>query len=313
MKKLQDYRELDSVFDQKNGLVLTVGNFDGVHLGHQSILGQLRAHADQNSLQIAVMTFDPHPIEFFRPGEAFERIFSLEDQESQLAKFGVDVLIRQKFDEQFAQMSAEQFLQEILLARRVRAIAVGHDFRFGSGRSGDRTMLESFCQQQGIYFYDVEAVRSRDGEVISSTRVRQLLKSHQVSLAAEYLGRHFFLEGIVVPGRQLAQQLGVPTANLQLQTPFVPGVGVYLTRTEVDGKSYDSITNIGYAPTIEIEKKIKIETHLFHFQKEIYGAQLRISFLEFCRPEKKFENMEALKTQLGEDLILAKEFFRENS
>lgn len=313
MNLLQDHSDLRHILSPHEEIALTIGNFDGVHLGHRDILTKLQALAAPNARRIVAMTFDPHPMEFFHMDKPFERVFSMEDQEEQLRANGVQILIRQRFDLEFSKISAEKFLQDVLLSHRVKAFAVGHDFRFGAHRRGDRQLISDFCRQEKIHFQSLDAVKSLDGNIISSTRIRQLLKSCQVESAALCLGRQFYIEGSVVEGRKLASTLGVPTANLQMTSPFVPGSGVYLTKTQVAGETFSSVTNIGTAPTVESNQKLKIETHLLDFQKQIYGQKIKIHFIKFLREEKKFSGLPDLKNQIECDLDFARGYFRANS
>lgn len=300
------------------GSLLTLGSFDGLHLGHQSILKSLHEKKVQRGLPLIVMTFQPHPVEVLFPEKSFEKLFSLQDQAQELEKHGVDILVRQKFNKEFSQITPRDFLLYLKNAFNVRCLAVGYDFRFGYQKSGTTEMLKEFCDENQIELMILDAVKdpaSAHTEVISSSQIRKKLKSGEVETANCWLGRPFYLAGPVVHGRRLAQNLGAPTANIAIETPFVPKHGVYFSKTLVGKNWYPSVTNIGFTPTVEknVEGALKVETHLFGFSENIYGETLQIQLLHFHRDELKFSSIDDLKKQIHLDMQLAKEYLSENS
>ncbi|WP_166266440.1 bifunctional riboflavin kinase/FAD synthetase [Marinobacter caseinilyticus] len=294
-----------SVLDQ--GCVATIGNFDGVHLGHQTIIDQVRERAETLGLPSVVMIFEPQPREFFQGWGAPPRLTEFRQKLEALASQGVDGVVCLPFNEQLRQYSGMAFIQQLLIeGLLVRHLVVGDDFRFGCDRSGDFALLEQVGRTAG---YTVENTRTvtAGGERISSTRVRNSLIQNELALASELLGGPYAIEGRVVYGRQLGREIGAPTANIRLK--HMPALrGVYVVGVEcADGAAYDGVANIGLRPTVD-GRGPSLEVHLFDFAGTLYGQRLRVTFLHPLRDEVRFDSVDALKTQIAQDMRDARQW-----
>lgn len=286
--------------------VVTIGNFDGVHRGHQVILAGLRRDADQRGTAAIVLTFDPHPTAVIRPEAAPTLLMSLDDRLATLAGYGVDACVVQPFSAAFAKVEADAFVERFLVAALdAQKLLVGHDLNFGKGRAGS---VESLVESGGRYGFSVEIVEPVmvDDMVVHSSVVRQQVASGQVALAARLLGRPHRVRGRVVKGSGRGRELGFATANLETTTPAIPGHGVYATRATVAGHVMDGATSIGPAATFGGRETI-VEVHLFEDCGDIYGEDLAVDFIEQLREQKKFDGPEALVAQIEADVAKAKE------
>lgn len=290
--------------------VLTVGNFDGVHLGHQKLLNELLRQSKIYNAPSVVCTFKPHPRVVLRPQEAHHRLFDYRDQFEVLSEMGIDYLIEEKFSKDFSLMTGEEFLENYIeKIFKPRHLVVGYDFNFGKSRSGNTEYLVQFCQQKGWGLTVVNAYE-KEGQIVSSSQIRKLLEHGDLKKAEEFLGRPYYLRGPVRLGYKRGRLLGVPTANLSPEIDFVPRNGVYFTWAFLRDRKIPSITNIGYNPTFEnSDSYIKVETHLFDFDEDIYGEHLKIQLLQFHRDEMKFGSLELLKNQIHKDLEQARIYF----
>jgi riboflavin kinase/FMN adenylyltransferase len=290
-------------------LSLTIGNFDGVHLGHQQLLKESKLWAKAHQGVSVVLTFEPHPALVLNPKISHARLFPLADQREQLQKQDVNGVVVQSFTEDFAQMSATDFLQNYIeTCFHPQQIVVGYDFGFGRNREGNLQMLQAFCASRKIDLQIVKALKI-DEEVVSSSAIRELVRAGNVKKANRYLGRAFYLQGEVVLGAQRGRLLGFPTANLLLSSEFVPKLGVYVSRVSRGESSYESVTNIGINPTVESDGVLRVESHLLNFSGDIYGHAIRVELLDYIREEKKFANLEELKMQIARDVQSAREWF----
>ncbi|MEK6735839.1 MAG: bifunctional riboflavin kinase/FAD synthetase [Pseudomonadota bacterium] len=298
----------------KAPLALTIGNFDGVHLGHQAMLTRLKNTADSLGLASCVMTFEPHPREFFSPDQAPARLTSLREKLVLLAKAHVDYVRVCRFNYDFAKINPEEFITRILHKElSVRWLLVGDDFRFGARRSGDFAMLQAFSTQLG---FEVEKMPSIivDGQRVSSTGVRQALAAGNLSAANRLLGRPYSISGRVIGGDKLGKKIGFPTANIQLKLNHPPLSGIFIV--EVHGAIRSSpdtklpgVASLGIRPTIHSNGKPVLEVHLFDFNQEIYGQHLQVDFLQKLRDEEKYATIEMLIKQIEIDVAQAKDFF----
>lgn len=301
--------------------VLTIGNFDGVHVGHQRMIRLAVEKARARHGQCVVITFSPHPQEVLRPDlPPPPRITTEEEKREIFASLGVDLLIEQPFTREFASTSAREFFETILCSRvQAEAIVIGYDFGFGKNREGSIQTLTQLANQKGMELTLVSAqvLNPRDSEVISSSKIRELLIQGKLEQANALLGREFSYRGKVVQGDGRGRKIGFPTANLRfvesakLSLPY----GVYVTRAIVDGKEYPSVTNIGRRPTFFSDFgdfPAWIECHLLDLDLDLYDRQLEVRFLARLREEKKFENIAALKVQISEDIAKAWQLFRSN-
>ncbi len=315
---MQVYQGLKDLKQQKqlrlHGSVVTIGNFDGVHWGHRQLLQALKQEAQALGSPAIVYTFHPHPLKVLHPERQTQRLFDLQDQQEQFFQAGVDHVIIEDFTKEFAQVSAQAFLQDYIVAMlRPKTIVVGHDFSFGANREGDLHFLEKFCATHGIRLLIIPPFQL-DGRVVSSSKIRDELKLGDVEKAQTLLGRKYYLRGHVEKGFQRGRTIGVPTANIHPDVEFVPRKGVYVTLTGVDERIYPSITNIGLNPTFNEDRKgpVKIETHLFDFHELLYGFEVRVYLLHFLRDEQKFSGLDELKQQIQKDLQEARTYFDEH-
>lgn len=292
-----------------HGSCVTLGNFDGLHVGHRKILEVLKKGANKKKLPSLVYTFEPHPVKVLAPTIA-PKLLNTHDQKIELLKTtGIDAVLFQKFDTAFAKVSPHDFFENYLIKHlKARLIIVGYDFTFGAKRSGTVEVLEKFCREKGI---DIEIVQPffEKNLLSSSSVIRQLVSEGKVKEASHLLTRPYFIEGKVVTGKTRGKTIGFATANLHSENELIPGLGVYATKSVVDKKTYDGITNIGINPTFN-EKELKIETHLFGFKDEIYGKQMCLYFFDKIRDEKKFDSAEDLKNQIGKDILAAKKILK---
>lgn len=289
-------------------VVLTVGSFDGVHLGHQHMLACVRDAARLDGGTPAVMTMRPHPRQYFAPGHAPNLLTSDKQKVELLTACGVQVVYFLPFDAQTANLEPEQFLEDILVGRcRPRKLFVGHDFRFGKGARGDFDLL---LQKQEEFGYSVAEVPPLvlDGERVSSTLIRERVIEGDLAGAERFLGRKYSIVGEVVEGRHIGAQLGFPTANVRPGDSAVPAHGVYVAEVMLDGRMIPAAVNIGIAPTIRHED-ILIEAHLLGFNDELRGKEIEIVFHHRLRPEYKFPSREALVAQIARDVATTRSYF----
>ncbi|AZI13517.1 bifunctional riboflavin kinase/FAD synthetase [Avibacterium paragallinarum] len=293
----------------QQGCALTIGNFDGVHLGHQAVLRHLREKATALSLPMVVMLFEPQPSEYFMGDKAPPRLMRLRDKLSALADLGVDYVVRIKFNRAFASLSAEQFIQEYLVQRlKVKFLSIGDDFRFGAGRQGDFALLQQAGEKYGFTVEDNCSFQLNE-QRISSTAIRQALAEDDLALAQQLLGKPYCIYGRVVQGNKLGRTIGFPTANIRLQRQVNPVKGVYAVKVKLpNGAEYKGVANIGRRPTINGVKQL-LEVHLFDFKQDIYGQPLQVELCDKIRDEVKFPSFDSLKEQIAKDVEVAKDYF----
>lgn len=292
-------------------IALTIGNFDGVHRGHQAMVARLEAAAAARKLPACVMTFEPHPREFFTPADAPARLTSLRDKVEQLAALGVDRVYVCRFDAQFARQSPETFVRDVLVERLgVRWLLVGDDFRFGARRAGDVALLQRLEPETGIHVESMATV-AVDGVRASSTAVRDALASGDLDTAARLLGRPFSIAGRVVGGDRLGRQLGFPTANIHMTLNRPPLTGIYAVEAQGLGpKPVRGAASLGVRPTVTDANRPTLEVFLFDFDRDIYGRRVRLDFLHKLRAEEKYATLDELKTQIARDVHATREYFQ---
>lgn len=290
--------------------VLTIGNFDGLHLGHRAMLERLCAKAQALGLPASVMTFEPHPRELFAPDQAPARLTSMREKLALLESCGVDRAYICRFDRRLAALAAPEFIDRILVqGLAVRHVIIGDDFRFGKGRGGDFDMLRSAGQSCGFTAEAMHTVEC-DGERVSSSAVREALAAGDLEHAARLLGRPYEIAGRVVHGGKIGRQLGFPTANIQLKRKRLPLTGVFAVAvTGVDKRHLPGAASIGVRPTLGQGLRPVLEVHLFDFDREIYGTHVAVHFLHKLRDEWKFDSLEALKTQIARDVENTRAYF----
>jgi riboflavin kinase / FMN adenylyltransferase len=284
------------------GCVATIGNFDGVHLGHQAMFRQLRREADSHELPLTVIIFEPQPMEYFRPAEAPPRLTSLREKVRIFAGLGIDNVLILHFSKRLAAMGAETFIDEILVrGLGVRHLFVGDDFRFGRARSGDVRMLREAGEAQGFTVDNMDTLTHRD-ERISSTRIRRHLIEGDLEEANTCLGRSYAICGRVAHGDKRGRTIGFPTLNVVLRRKSSPLRGVFAVRAGGLGdKLLPGVANIGNRPTVEGDDRFILEVHLFDFDREVYGQLVEVDFVARIRDEMKFDSFDALRRQILED------------
>ena len=303
---MQLVRGLHNLRPEHRGCVATIGNFDGVHRGHQAILARLRERAVELDVPSCVVIFEPQPREYFTPETAPARLARLRDKLQLLAEEGVDRVLCLAFNQRLQSLSAAEFVDRILVdGLGVQHLEVGDDFRFGCDRVGDFDFLQQAGIQQG---FTVEAAQTveLDGLRVSSTQVRNALAAADFALAERLLGRPFRIAGRVLHGQKLARQLGTPTANVQLKRRRVPLTGVYLVSVDIDGQPWSGVANIGVRPTVAGDGKAHLEVHLLDFAGDLYDRRLTVVFHQKLREEQCFASLEALKTAINADVAAAR-------
>lgn len=305
---MQLIRGIHNIDTQTSGCVLTIGNFDGVHLGHQEVLNGLKQQAKALSLPSTVMTFEPQPQELFNGNEAPARLSRLRDKLSLLAQYGIERLLCVRFDSKFSAMSANDFVEQLLVKKLgVKFLVVGDDFRFGYKRQGDFEMLVAAGKKHGFDVVSTQSLKVSNHRV-SSTLIREKLKSGDVEAAEAMLGHPFVISGRVRHGDKKGRTIGFPTANIALDRKVSPVQGVFAVEVTLDGKAYQGVANIGKRPTVN-GHRIQLEIHLFEFSGDIYGKCLDTRVLTKIRDEQKFDSFDLLKQQIERDVIAAKAYF----
>jgi len=302
-------RGLNNLKASHRGCVATIGNFDGVHCGHQVILQRCRDLAEKQGLPLLVITFEPYPEEFFVRGSEPPRLTRFREKLALLEAQGVSRILCLRFNRQLASMEAVEFIHQVLVAGLdVRHLVVGDDFRFGRQRKGDFAMLCQAGEQHGFAVENTPTV-SVETDRISSTRVRQALQDNQLEQAEQMLGRPYFICGHVAHGDKRGRTIGFPTANIHMHRKVVPLKGVFAVSVEGLGdKPLPGVANVGVRPTVDGSRML-LEVHLFDFEQQIYGRHVQVNFHQFIRSEKKFDGLEALKQQIAADSIAALNYF----
>jgi riboflavin kinase/FMN adenylyltransferase len=290
---------------------VTIGNFDGVHLGHQAMLARLQAAARLRGLPSCALTFEPHPREFFAPDKAPTRLTSLREKLERLAASGVDRVHVCRFNYDFARITAEEFIERVLIAQLgARWVMVGDDFRFGARRAGDFALLKQSAPRGG---FDVEALPtvSVDGGRVSSTAVREALAAGELTRAARLLGRPYSISGRVVSGQRLGRALGFPTANVQMKHNRPALAGIFAVELHgITDHGLPAVASLGVRPTVARDLVPVLEVHVLDAAGDWYGRHVRVDFLEKFRDEEKYADVETLKRQIAADVENAKNFFR---
>lgn len=296
------YRRLHDLAELRGPVVLAFGMFDGVHRGHQAVIRAAVDGARVLEAEAVIFTFDPHPMRLLRPGEAPKLLCGPRHQLQVLRRSGVRKVLMCPFDEAMAATPAEVFLDRLLqVCPGLKRICVGEGWRFGKGRGGDVPMLISLGAEKG---FDVVAVKPvmLDGEVVSSTRIRQAVSRGDLADAADLLGRPYSVFGVVIQGDQLARKLGFPTANVKVENEQLPPAGVYAVHVLHQDRRWKGVANLGHRPTITPEnQELSLEVHLFDYDGDLYGEDLEVEFLHFLRQEKRFSGLEELKRQIAAD------------
>jgi riboflavin kinase/FMN adenylyltransferase len=313
MKIFRHYRDVTDAF---KGAVIAVGNFDGVHLGHQALIGEARRLAEERGAPLGVLAFEPHPQEFFRPSAESFRLTPFRTKARLIAEQGADVMFALTFDAEMAGKSAQDFVLDVLVGGLgVGCVVVGKDFQFGKGRAGDVAVLSYMGEMEGFGVVEFEPVLENAADKISSTHIREALKAGRPEEAAKLLGHWWSVEARVEHGDARGRTIGFPTANMRIDDCLKPAFGVYAVRATIleDDKPagrYDGVANFGIRPMYKIKTPL-LETFLFDFAGDLYGKHLQVEFIHFIRGEAKFESLEALKAAIATDSDKAKTLLRQ--
>ena len=307
---------INSNIDLKN-LVLAIGNFDGVHLGHQEIINQCINLARDNNFIPAVLTFDPHPNQIVNSKIQKKLIFEVDQKIELLKNFDIDYLFILQFNNEVMNMSPNDFIKKVLIKKfNARGVVTGYNFHFGKDKSGNVNLLTEASSKYN-FLYNVVDKFKQDFIEISSSKIRKLITKGMVETARKILGRYYFISGNVSYGKKLAEKIGYKTANIKLVKDLVyPLNGVYLVQVTVKNETnnkYYGVANIGVKPTISKEKSVMLEVHIFEFDKDIYENDIRVEFMSFLRPERQFSTVEKLKSQIKMDINFAKYLLKVNA
>ncbi len=299
----------DSVIDENLNTVVTIGNFDGVHLGHQKLIDTCLTIAKEQKLKSVVLSFYPHTKTVLDSNFTMSTILTQAEKVDLLVSTGVDYFRRKPINLEFLGYSAIEFVEKVLVNElKAKVVVVGEDHHFGAKRAYNTNDLKEICNTFGVETVVVD-LKLENGEKISSSTIRKLVAEHQLEDVEKYLGKNYTITGEVVNGKKLGRTIGVPTANVIPDSEkLLPPNGVYLSRTTVKGEIYNSITNVGLNPTVN-DNKLIVETFLLDFDEDIYGEFISVEILKFVRGEVKFANVHVLKEQLHKDLITAKQYF----
>ena len=312
---MQHIQSLDAIRHPFPGGVITIGNFDGVHIGHQALFYEVieRAHAIKGT-SIA-MTFEPHPLRVLKKNVSPPLITMFEQKVELIERSGIDVLISIPFTLEFAAISAQSFVEDLLVRRiGMKAIVVGEDYAFGKNREGDIDLLNSLAPRLGFEVIVTSLIRTVQGtlERISSTAIRESVQAGEMQYACRMLGRHFQIRGTVEAGRDRGGKLlGFPTANLKLEDELIPKTGIYAVTVETRDGLLQGVANIGYSPTFD-DRQFTVEVHILDFKEFIYGQRIRVNFIKRIRDEIKFSSLGALKDQIAKDVETARRLLAEN-
>ncbi|MEJ2286760.1 MAG: bifunctional riboflavin kinase/FAD synthetase [Desulfobacterales bacterium] len=309
---MQIFDHLDKIKEPFKNAVITIGNFDGVHIGHQALFHEVIEKADTIDGTSIAMTFDPHPIRVLEQNGDPPLITLYEQKVELIERTGIDVLICVPFTKAFASISADEFIRNLLVVKiGMKAIVVGEDYSFGKDREGNPDMLRSYALDCGFEVIVADWIKAAKAmtDRISSTRIRELVTEGHMTEAEKMLGRHYQIRGRVVTGRDRGGKLlGIPTANINLHDELCPKTGIYAVTVECGGNRFDGVANIGYSPTFE-DHEFTVEVHILDFNANIYGERIRVNFIQRIRDEIKFSNISELIEQIKKDISAAREIF----
>lgn len=306
IKEINDLKLLYS----EDKIQVTIGNFDGVHLGHREFLSRISQDCKKNKCKFVVITFVPHPVQILKAQSGF-LINTFSERRELLSMCEVDYLLEVDFTRDFSTLLPEEFLEKYVFSFvGIDKIYLGHDFVFGANKSGNYNLAKKLCEKVNISLVLQDEFRLDKGEV-SSSIVRAAISKGQMESVISLLGRPYFLSGRVIKGQGRGKQIGFPTANLGYgKELIIPEAGVYITQTNIHGMTYNSVTNIGINPTFNVGMELNVETHLLDFNRDIYGEEMRVSFLKKIRDEKKFSSVNDLVAQIETDVCTTKSYFK---
>jgi riboflavin kinase/FMN adenylyltransferase len=288
--------------------VLTIGNYDGLHLGHRRIIGKIQEKACDLNGTSMLMTFHPHPLTILRPDKCIGLITPLHVKKRLIEEAGIDVLIIIPFTDDFRHITPEAFVDNLLVKKLgIKGLIVGYDFKFGKEGKGNVEYLAFHSTGYG-FFFEIQGAITFDGEKVGSNRIRKMIQEGDVGKAALHLDRPYMIEGTVVKGEGRGRTIGFPTINLKTEFPLIPKRGVYITDVDVGGKRYPAVTNIGYNPTFD-GQSLTIETYILDFSGDLYDRNIALYFLERVRDEVRFSSVDELKERIWKDVDTAREYF----
>lgn len=302
---MQVYHQISELSGLTNSIV-TIGTFDGVHLGHQKIIKRLVELKNKQGGEIVVFTFDPHPRKVLFPEQKDLKLITLTEEKCEVLKhFGVDHVLVFPFTKEFSQMQANDYIVDVIVkGLKTKTLVIGYDHRFGSNREGSIETLKQFAT---THQFNVEEIPAQEINQlnVSSTRIRRAIEEGDVLVANDFLGYSFFITGKVVKGKQLGRTIGYPTANISIgnEDKLIPKIGVYAVNVLIGKQSYKGMLNIGTNPTTDLDNTIKIEVNIFDFDQDIYGERVKVEFVKRIRNEEKFANLDELKQALANDKI----------
>lgn len=300
---MKTYSSIHSFTTDKKTIV-TIGTFDGVHVGHKKILEKIAQNTNNSDCESLVLTFFPHPRTVLQTGTEMKQLNTIDEKSNLIEKAGIDNLVIHPFDKEFASLSAEEFVKKVLVDTfNIQKIVIGYDHRFGKNRTADINDLIAFGNQ---YNFEVEQISAEElNEVaVSSTKIRNALTEGNIELANSFLGYNYAITGTVVQGKQLGRTIGFPTANISIEEEYklIPSSGVYVVECKIENQSYFGMMNIGTNPTVENSNSSqKIEVNIFEFDEEIYSKSITVTFLKRIRSEEKFDSLNSLKAQIALD------------
>lgn len=304
---MQVFESLD--FEEKfANPILTIGNYDGLHLGHRKIIERVEIKARENKGTSMLMTFHPHPLTILKPDRFIGLITPLPVKRRLIEEAGIDVMFIISFTDEFHLISPESFVENILVQKLgIKGLIVGYDFKFGKGGKGNVKYLAAKSTQYG-FFFDIQEAITLDNEKVGSNRIRRMIQEGDVKKAGLHLGRPYMIEGTVMAGDGRGRTIGFPTINLQTEFPLMPGRGVYVSSVEIGGKRLPAVTNIGFNPTFD-GQSLTIETYIMDFSQDLYNQKVALYFLDRIRDEVKFSSVDELKDRIRKDVEIARAYF----
>ena len=304
---MQVFESLD--FEEKfANPILTIGNYDGLHLGHRKIIERVEIKARENKGTSMLMTFHPHPLTILKPDRFIGLITPLPVKRRLIEEAGIDVMFIIPFTDEFHLISPESFVENILVQKLgIKGLIVGYDFKFGKGGKGNVKYLAAKSTQYG-FFFDIQEAITLDNEKVGSNRIRRMIQEGDVKKAGLHLGRPYMIEGTVMAGDGRGRTIGFPTINLQTEFPLMPGRGVYVSSVEIGGKRLPAVTNIGFNPTFD-GQSLTIETYIMDFSQDLYNQKVALYFLDRIRDEVKFSSVDELKDRIRKDVEIARAYF----
>uniref|UniRef100_UPI00404B6D35 bifunctional riboflavin kinase/FAD synthetase n=1 Tax=Flavobacterium sp. TaxID=239 RepID=UPI00404B6D35 len=310
---MKSYNSLESYSARKAKSVITIGSFDGVHIGHQSILKKIISYSKTHNCESVVLTFFPHPRMVLQGNNTLKLLNTIKEKTKLFSNIGINSLIIHPFDKEFSRLTAEEFVKDVLVDKlNIQKIIIGYDHRFGRNRSANIEDLIEFGEK---YNFEVEEISAQEiSEIsVSSTKIRNYLNAGEIELSNRFLGYPYFITGKVVKGNQIGRTINFPTANLTIEENYklIPKNGVYIVSSIIENTNYFGMANIGVNPTVSGTEQ-KIEIHFFDFNKNLYNLEIQVNFHHRIREEIKFDSLEALKSQLKKDETISKEFIKHN-